>query len=146
MNNKIKNKRWRDESTPFIQPKSHGINPTPPSPTITWNPQPGGKKKSPNFMRSPLIEIIGEAKLHGNGRSQWQQFRRRKRRAIERDKEVQSKWQKKEKRRERERGKEREREVKFLEKKKGKESDRDKGNGRDRKKKKKKKEREERKS
>ena len=50
-----------------------------------------GKKKSPNFMRSPLIEIIGEAKLHGNGRSQWQQSRRRKRRVTERDKEVQSK-------------------------------------------------------
>ena len=78
MNNKIKNKRWRDESTPFIQPKSHEINPTPPPPTITWNPQPKKKKSRRNLHASPLVDLIGDAKLHGNGWSQWRRSRRRK--------------------------------------------------------------------
>ena len=29
-------------------------------------------------MRSPLVDLIGEAKLHGDGQSQWQWSRRRK--------------------------------------------------------------------
>ena len=45
-----------------------------PNSTITHNhmkPTTRGKKKAQTYVRSPLVEIIGEAKLHGNGRSQW---------------------------------------------------------------------------
>ena len=36
------------------------------------------KKTTQTHMRSPPINLIGEAKLHGDGRSQWQWPRRRK--------------------------------------------------------------------
>ena len=71
--NQKKKKKWRDESIPFIQPKSHRINPTPPPPIITWNPQPGKKKSAhtQTYMQSWLVDLIGEAELladlKGNG-------------------------------------------------------------------------------
>ena len=35
-------------------------------------------EKKKNYMRSSPIDLIGEAELHGNGRSQWQWSRQRK--------------------------------------------------------------------
>ena len=46
----------------------HLYDPTPPPATITWNPHKKQKKKNrPNLHASPLVDLISEAKLHGNG-------------------------------------------------------------------------------
>ena len=62
-------------------PQSHGIH------------NQKKKKSRQNLHASPLVDLIGEAKLHGNGQSQWQRSRRRKK-----QKERQRKMEEKEKR------------------------------------------------